>query len=323
VTPPETLLLTIDALSAGTRLDVFLSGKIDGLSRSRLQTLVRECHVLLNSLPARPSHVLRTGDLVSARIPAESAPSAVAAEDIPLAILYEDADLVVLNKPAGLVVHPGAGNASGTVVNALIHHFGGLSVIGGIERPGIVHRLDKETSGCLLIAKSDSSQAAIAAQFAARQIEKTYLALVEGCPRIPHGEISAAITRHKVHRQKMTVSDRGRESFTAFRVLGTHNSLSLLECRPKTGRTHQIRVHLKHLGHPVVGDPLYGRRGPHTRHFLHAWKIAFTHPSTAKHVTFCAPLPDEFPAWTREAAVSANPSNARGKPARKQSDQGS
>jgi len=295
--------LPIDLTTAGRRLDVFLSAQIPDLSRSRLQALVRAGDILLNGLVARPSQVLRDGDLVRVSIPDEPVPSGILAEEISLSILHEDEDLIVLNKPAGLVVHPGAGNATGTIVNALMHHCGGLSLIGGVERPGIVHRLDKETSGCLLIAKTDAAHGALCRQFENRTVEKTYLAVVDGCPRMPHGEISAAISRHQVHRQKMAVSDRGREATTYFRVIASEGSQSLVECRPRTGRTHQIRVHLKHLGHPVVGDPLYGRRGTHARHFLHAWRILFEHPITGKRVSFSAPLPADFPGWTHSAAL--------------------
>jgi 23S rRNA pseudouridine1911/1915/1917 synthase len=238
-------------------------------------------------------------------IPEEVLPAAAMAEDIPLDILYEDPAILVLNKPAGLVVHPGAGNREGTLVNALLFHCAGLSVIGGEERPGIVHRLDKETSGCLLVAKSDAAHRALSAQFADRLVQKTYLALVEGVPRMPHGKIEASISRHAVHRQKMTVSERGRESVTQYRVLGSSLGKTLMECQPRTGRTHQIRVHLKHLGHPIVGDPLYGRRSGHLRHFLHAWKISFTHPESGKPIGFCAPLPPDFPQWARDALEAA------------------
>ncbi|MEI6035401.1 MAG: RluA family pseudouridine synthase [Verrucomicrobiae bacterium] len=290
------------AEGAGSRLDRFLSSWIAGFSRVRLQGFVKDGHVLVNGAPARSSQTLRADDRVEVKIPEESAPSPVLAQDIPLDILHEDAELLVLNKAAGLVVHPGAGNADGTVVNAILHHCAGIRIVGGEDRPGIVHRLDKETSGCLLIAKTEPAHRWISEQFAERHIEKTYLALVEGIPRMPHGSIEARIGRHAVHRQKMTVSERGRDATTKYRVLANWEGKALVECRPLTGRTHQIRVHLKHLGHPVVGDPLYGRRGTHSRHFLHAWKIALVHPATGKAASFTAPVPADFPAWAREAA---------------------
>lgn len=298
--PRESRIVSIE--EAGVRLDHFLGTWITGFSRVRLQGFVKDGHVLLNGAPSRPSHPLRTGDLVEVGIPEVSTPAPAPAQDIPLDILHENAEFLVLNKPAGLVVHPGAGNADGTVVNAILHHCAGIRIVGGEDRPGIVHRLDKETSGCLLIAKTESAHRHLSSEFAERHVEKTYLALVEGVLRMPHGTIEAPIGRHAVHRQKMAVVDRGRHSITKYRLLASSEGKSLVECRPHTGRTHQIRVHLKHLGHPVVGDPLYGRRGSHTRHFLHAWKIAFADPSTGKPVSFTAPVPVDFPVWAIEAA---------------------
>lgn len=292
---------------AGIRLDRYLGTVLPDFSRMRLQAFIREGCILVNGSPTRPSQILRVGDEIRVTVPEEVEPSAAKAQDIPLDILHEDAAVLVLDKPAGLVVHPGAGNADGTLVNALLFHCAGLSVIGGVERPGIVHRLDKETSGCLVIAKTDFAHRSLSGQFADRLVQKSYLALVEGIPRMPHGRIEAAIGRHPIHRQKMTVSERGRASVTQYRVLASSLGKALVECQPRTGRTHQIRVHLKHLGHPIVGDPLYGRRGGHSRHFLHAWKISFTHPETGKPLDFCAPLPPDFPAWAIEA------SNAPGK----------
>jgi len=291
---------------ANVRLDHFLGSWITGFSRMRLQGFVRDGHVLVNGTPSRPSQLLRAGDCVGVVIPEESAPAPAPPQDIPLDILHENADYLVLNKPAGLVVHPGAGNADGTVVNAILHHCAGIRMVGGEDRPGIVHRLDKETSGCLLIAKTESAHLHLSAEFAERHVEKTYLALVEGTLRMPHGTIEARIGRHAVHRQKMAVNDRGRDAVTKYRLLASSEGKSLVECRPHTGRTHQIRVHLKHLGHPVVGDPLYGRRGSHNRHFLHAWKIAFKDPAKGKSVSFTAPVPTDFPAWAIEAAGKQN-----------------
>ena len=282
---------------ARLRLDRHLSTVLTAFSRVRLQTFIREGRVLVNGAAARPSQTLRAGDEIRVKVPDEVEPAVARAQDIPLDILYEDAAVLVLNKRAGLVVHPGAGNAEGTLVNALLFHCAGLSVIGGVERPGIVHRLDKETSGCLVIAKTDAAHQSLSRQFAERLVKKSYLALVEGIPRMPHGKIEAAIGRHAVHRQKMAVNERGRESVTQYRVLASFEGKTLMECQPRTGRTHQIRVHLKHLGHPIVGDPLYGRRGGHARHFLHAWKISFAHPGNGKPMEFCAPLPPDFPEW--------------------------
>ena len=295
----------VEAGDEGGRFDRFLGLRMPSFSRVRLQEFIRGGDALLNGSPARPSQNLRLGDKINVAIPADPLPCEMPAQDIPLDILYEDASIVVLNKPAGLVVHPGAGNADGTVVNALLHHCGGIAVIGGVERPGIVHRLDKETSGCLVAAKTDAAHHSLSEQFAGRQVEKVYLALVEGCPRMPHGTISAAISRHKIHRQRMAVDDRGREAVTHYRVLASQEGKALVECRPKTGRTHQIRVHLKHIGHGIVGDPVYGRRGTHLRHFLHAWKLSFEHPADKSKVTFTAPIPADFPAWAAAALLPA------------------
>jgi 23S rRNA pseudouridine1911/1915/1917 synthase len=282
---------------AGERFDRFVAAQLPELSRSRVQALIRSGDILLNGASARLSESLRVDDLVTARIP-DSAPLAeLQAEDIPLAVLHEDSDLIVIDKPAGLVVHPGAGNATGTLVQALLHHCTDLSGIGGVERPGIVHRLDKETSGCLVVAKNDLAHQSLAAQFAGRTVEKTYLAIVEGTLRRGSGVVDAAIGRHRSNRQKMAVdaTGKGREAVTHYRVLAAADGLSLVECQPKTGRTHQIRVHLKHLGHPLAGDPVYGRRGHFERHLLHAWKLAFDHPRSGERLTFTSPVPADFP----------------------------
>ncbi|MDX2079613.1 MAG: RluA family pseudouridine synthase [Terrimicrobiaceae bacterium] len=296
--------MTVPPESAGIRLDHFLRGAMGEVSRSRIQARIRAGEILLNDRPARPSEELRGGDRITVPEPPPPAPALIAAEEIPLSVLFEDEALLVIDKPAGLVVHPGAGNSEGTLVNALLHHCRGLSSIGGVERPGIVHRLDKETSGCLVVAKSDAAHHSLARQFAGREVKKTYIALVEGRLRHPHGEIDAAIGRHPVHRQKMAVHERGRPAQTHYRLRATDGSVSLVECHPRTGRTHQIRVHLKHLGHAILGDPVYGRRGTHTRHFLHAWKIGFKHPTTGRDVSFEAALSPDFPEWARAALAT-------------------
>lgn len=286
----------VEAVDAGERLDLFLAGRLDGVSRSRIQSLIRSGQVWLNGAPSRASEPLREGYVVLWREPAAVACDNATAEDIPLDILYEDADIVVVNKPAGMVVHPGAGHADGTLVSALLHHCGSLSQIGGVERPGIVHRLDKETSGCLVVAKNDMAHQSLAEQFADREVKKTYLAVVEGCPRIRAGVIDEPIERHRVNRQKMAIArdDRGRSARTEYTVLAKKDNLTLIECKPLTGRTHQIRVHLKHLGFPIAGDPIYGHRRNYERHLLHAWKLAITHPREQVPMTFEAPPPIEF-----------------------------
>jgi len=218
-------------------------------------------------------------------------------EPIPLDVLFEEEDLIVINKPAGLTVHPGAGQREHTLVNALLSYCTTLSGIGGKERPGIVHRLDKETSGCLVVAKNDTAHRELSKQFAARTVEKIYLALVAGKLRKPAGIIDEKIGRHPVHRQRMSVSARrGRAAKTDYRVIRSSDQVSLIECRLHSGRTHQIRVHLHHLGHPVLGDKIYALRFAKNlpRQMLHAWKLGFRHPRTGEWKNFEAPLPSDF-----------------------------
>jgi 23S rRNA pseudouridine1911/1915/1917 synthase len=238
---------------------------------------------------------LRAGDVLTLTEP-PAVPTETVAEDISLDVLFEDDDLIVLNKPAGLVVHPAAGNWSGTVVNALLHHCQTLSGIGGEQRPGIVHRLDKDTSGCLVVAKNDVAHQSLAKQFAGREVTKIYLALVVGKFKRLSGTIEAPIGRHPVQRKKMTVvtGDRGRASKTGYRVLHELPVGTLVECTLHTGRTHQIRVHLKHLGHPLLGDEVYGRKGSFARQMLHAWKLGFVHPRTGNRLNFESPIPPDF-----------------------------
>jgi 23S rRNA pseudouridine1911/1915/1917 synthase len=291
-----TTQLVVPKESARLRLDVFLANEIKDLSRSRLQQLIRGEFVSLNGKPARPRDVVRENDLVKVcQPPAEKIDNQP--EPIPLQILFEDVDLIVINKPAGLVVHPGAGHREGTLVNALLHHCPDLSGIGGKERPGIVHRLDKETSGCIVIAKNDATHRALSLQFAERTVEKIYLALVAGKLRKTTGTIDASIGRHRVDRQRMSVSsERGREARTEYRVIGSGEKSSLVECKLHSGRTHQIRVHLRHVGHPVLGDKIYGAKfaKDFSRQMLHAWKLGFAHPNNGKWKLLEAPLPDDF-----------------------------
>ena len=279
---------------AGWRLDRYLAAVLPELSRSRLQALIRAGEVQLEGKTVRAREVVHRGDVVRLTIP-QPAEIATEAEDIPLDLLFEDDDLLVINKPAGLVVHPGAGNQAHTLVNALLHHCPKLSGIGGKRRPGIVHRLDKETSGCLVVAKNDAAHLELARQFAGREVTKIYLALVSGTPKRPRGVIEAAIGRHPVHRKKMQVDPRrGRPAKTEYRVLQSLGKISLVECILHSGRTHQIRVHLHHLGHPVIGDAVYGRKGTAPRQMLHAWKLGFTHPRSKDAMFFEAPVPDDF-----------------------------
>ena len=282
--------------AAGLRLDHFLAVKLPHLSRSRLQTLIKEGHIRVAGNTAKPGEKLQSGKLVTVHEPEAAPLTGTEAEDLPLEVLYEDDDLLVLNKAAGMVVHPAAGNPSGTIVNALLHHCTSLSGIGGEQRPGIVHRLDKETSGCLVVAKNDLAHQGLSKQFAGRTILKVYLALASGHFAKKSGVIEAEIARHPVHRKKMSVveSGRGRASTTDYRVLRELPGASLVECTLHTGRTHQIRVHLKHLGHPLLGDELYGRRAGYARQMLHAWKLGFAHPRTGEWMEFQSPIPHDF-----------------------------
>lgn len=289
--------------SAGQRLDHFLSRALPGYSRARLRAWIEEGRVRAAGAARKPSYKLRAGDLVEVE-PREAAPLKAAAEEIPLEILYEDDDVVAIDKPAGMVVHAGAGCSSGTLVNALLHHFRLLSTVGGDLRPGIVHRLDKGTSGVLLVARTDAAHRHLAAQFANRQVEKTYLALVEGAPQRESGEIEAPITRDPVRRTRMTARlEYGRAAYTAWRVLQRLPGFTLLEVMIGTGRTHQIRVHLASIGHPVAGDTLYGAsarpkgRPPLQRPWLHAWRIRFASPASGRTITVEAPLPADLVAW--------------------------
>jgi len=281
---------------AKLRLDQFLAKRLLEYSRSRLQQLIRGGFVRLNGTTSRPRQIVRVGDKIDLTEPPMEKIE-LRPEPIPLKVIFEDDDLIVINKPTGLTVHPGAGQREHTLVNALLSHCATLSGIGGKERPGIVHRLDKETSGCLVVAKNDIAHRELSKQFAARTVEKIYLALVAGKLRKPTGLIEENIGRHPVHRQRMRVTSvRGRTATTEYRVIRSSDQASLIECRLHSGRTHQIRVHLHHLGHPVLGDKMYAPRFAKNfpRQMLHAWKLGFRHPGTGDWKNFVAPLPDDF-----------------------------
>jgi len=293
---PPAIELVVPKEAFGTRLDRFLADRFSQYSRSRIQQLIKSGSITVNGEVARARDPVHPGETIRLVEPPVEKTSTTP-EPIPLEILFEDDDLIVINKPPGVVVHPGAGHIRHTLVNALLHHCRNLSGIGGKERPGIVHRLDKETSGCLVVAKNDETHRSLSDQFAARTVEKIYLALVTGAIRKPAGSIDEKIGRHPVHRQRMSVSpERGRAARTDYRVLAAGNGMSLVECTLHSGRTHQIRVHLHHLGHPVVGDKVYGRKtsGHHERQMLHAWKLGFEHPRTKEWMRFEAPLPNDF-----------------------------
>ena len=299
----ETIIVEQTLMSA--RLDKFLSEKLPAHSRGEFQRLIEAGVILINGRPAKITHHPRAGESIEIHWP-ETQPAEALPEEIPLHVLFEDADLLVLNKPPGLVVHPAAGHATGTLVNALLHHCAGqLSGIGGVARPGIVHRLDKDTSGCLVVAKNDAAHLALSAQFAARKVEKVYHAIVCGKLAKNEGAINASIARHAVQRKKMSVVTRGgREALTTYRVLEPLAGAMLVEARIQTGRTHQIRVHFQHLGHPLVGDVTYGPRPNQrlaesvhckaSRQMLHARRLVFVHPRTTKPIAVEAPWPEDF-----------------------------
>src|SRR5438876_9676972 len=295
-------LLTIERTLPSERLDIYLRSKFPAVSRGAIQRLIEEGHILVNGKLVKPTHTPRAGEQVQVHWP-EASPASAHPEDIPLEILYEDRALLVLNKPAGLVVHPASGHERHTLVNALLHHCGEeLSGIGGVARPGIVHRLDKETSGCLVVAKNDSTHQALAYQFAVRKVSKVYHAIVGGELAEASGEVAVPIARHPSHRKRMAATfGPARYASTSFRELERLRGATLVEATLHTGRTHQIRVHFQFLGHALVGDETYGQRQNRRftevtgyaapRVMLHAHKLAFIHPRSGKRLCFESPRP--------------------------------
>ena len=316
-------ILTVDAQEAGERLDRFLARRLPQLSRSRLQALIRAGRVARNGMAASElGQKTKAGETYTVEVP-DPEPAVPLAQAIPLAVVHEDADLLVIDKPAGLTVHPGPGHAAGTLVNALIAHCGAsLSGIGGVRRPGIVHRLDKDTSGLLVVAKSDRAHRGLSEQFAAHgadgRLERRYLAIVWGAPERQRGAIEAALARSRANRTKIAVVSEaaGRRAVTRYEVLATYPSgakaplASLLRLTLETGRTHQVRVHLAHIGHPLLGDMTYGAGFKASarkldqeaqaalvelgRQALHAAELAFVHPVTGKRLSFASPLPADM-----------------------------
>jgi 23S rRNA pseudouridine1911/1915/1917 synthase len=289
--------LEVSADDRGKRLDQFLRERLPQYSRSRLQDWIDQGRVLVNGAPEKRSYLVKGAERIQVH-PGELAPLKATAEDLPLEVLYEDADVIAINKPAGMLVHSGAGHHSGTLVNAVLHRFGKLSGVGGELRPGIVHRLDRFTSGVILIARSDAAHRNLAGQFAARQVEKIYVALAHGRVKNDSGRINTPIARDPVRRVRMTARlAHGRQAITSYQVIRRFKELTLLEVKIGTGRTHQIRVHLASIGHPVVGDKLYGAPASALgRYFLHARQITFTSPGTGEQITISAPLPAELEA---------------------------
>jgi 23S rRNA pseudouridine1911/1915/1917 synthase len=284
------------AATDGERLDVFVARNLPDLTRSRIRKLIDEGFVTVDGrLPAKAGLALAPGRRVQVTVP-PPAPTALEPEAIPLRVVYEDADFLAVDKPAGLAVHPSPGHETHTLVNAVLAHCTDLSGIGGEQRPGIVHRLDKDTSGLILVAKNDAAHVSLARQLKERRVEKTYVALVDGRVRPAAGVIDAPLGRHPVQRKKQAVVARGREARTRYRTLREVDGRTLLELHPETGRTHQIRVHLASIGHPVTGDALYGR-GPIPglqRQFLHAQRLVFQHPRTNGRLELAAPLAEDL-----------------------------
>ncbi len=290
----EKVVLTVER--GGERLDQALAALLPGLSRMQAKRLIQAAAVTVNGEPCKPAYRVMPGDRLEVELPKAEEP-AIRPESIPLSLVYEDAYLLAVDKPAGLVVHPGAGHETGTLVHALLARYPEVIDVGGVGRGGIVHRLDKETSGLLLVARDAATHAALQRQFKRRQVSKTYLALVEDRVEPREGIIEAPIGRSKRERKRMAVLHSGRPAVTQYRVLRIFRGYTLLEVRPHTGRTHQVRVHLAWLGYPVVGDRVYGRQRqpllPH-RHFLHASRLAFVHPVTGEKLELEAPLPPEL-----------------------------
>jgi 23S rRNA pseudouridine1911/1915/1917 synthase len=301
--------INVTEKESGKRLDLFLSGTHLNLSRSQAKNLIERHLMFLNQKPTKPSAHVKTGDIVSGSLP-KPEPLSLKPEPLPLTILYEDPSIIVIDKPSGIVVHPAYGNPSGTLVNALLYHCKDLSGINGVLRPGIVHRLDKDTSGVMVVAKEDQAFHHLTKQFKTRTVEKLYLAIVYGKFGQNEGLIDSAIGRHPSERKRMsTRTRRGKAAITRWKKVEEFDSCTLLEISPQTGRTHQIRVHLTSMGHPVLGDPLYGRKGrPGTIHdpalkecvkrihrqALHAHRLKFDHPRTGERLQFVSPVPQDM-----------------------------
>ena len=315
--PADVRDFRVELLDTGQRLDVFVAGRLPECTRSHAAWLIRQGYILVDGLASKPSYKVKRREQIRIRLPAP-APSQLIAEPLALKIIFEDRDLIVIDKPAGMVVHPAAGHHSGTLVHGILYHCPDLAGIGGEKRPGIVHRLDKETSGLLVVAKNDAALNGLAMQFKSRTIRKQYLALVHGAPRQDEGIIDLPVGRHPVERKRMsTHSGRAREALTLWRVKARFPGTTLLALDLKTGRTHQIRVHCQAMGFPIVGDPVYGRKGAlkiwagknpalhqvlkqARRQMLHACQLGFRHPVDGRELIFKAPPPDDMAAMLEQ-----------------------
>ena len=280
--------------TGGERLDVYLADRRSDLSRSRIRRLIDDGNVTVDGCPTKASTRLVAGQTVALDLPPPS-PAELRPWDIPLSVVFEDDDLIVIDKPAGMTVHPAPGNEDRTLANAVLAHAPDIEGIGGERRPGIVHRLDKDTSGLIVVAKNERVHSHLSEQFKSREVSKVYLALVAGHPSPPEADIDAPIGRHPHDRQRMAVVSTGRPAITRYRVVTSYKRATLVEARPRTGRTHQIRVHLASVGHPVVGDVTYGRPVEGlSRQFLHAFRLAFVHPASGETIRFTAELPNDL-----------------------------
>ena len=296
------LIIVEDQL--GTRLDQYLAAQLPELSRARIQALIKDGEITVNGKATKAKTPVERNMRIEVNIP-EPEPAEAQPQDIPISVLFEDKHVIVIDKESGMVVHPAAGNPDGTLVNAVLFHCGDLSGIGGVERPGIVHRLDKDTSGCIVVAKNDQAHLSLTTQFAERDTGKIYLAVVQGCPKEAKGTVFTNIGRHPVNRLKMAVVNpgSGKPAITDWEVLhyDAATDSSLVMCTLHTGRTHQIRVHMLHLGHPLIGDPIYAhpqrQKARPGRLMLHAWRLAFNHPADGRRIAIQSPIPAEYTPW--------------------------
>lgn len=293
----ESYTFTVTAEEAGSRIDKVVSMQNDAYSRSQVQDWLKEGHVMVNDSTVKPNYKAAVGDVVTIHIP-DPVELDIEAEDLQLDVYYEDEDVIVVNKPRGMVVHPAPGHTSGTLVNGLMHHCKDLSGINGVMRPGIVHRIDKDTSGLLMVAKNDAAHEKLVNQLVEKTVTRKYKAVVHGVIAHDYGTIDAPIGRDPKDRQKMGIVDHGKQAVTHFHVLERFDDFTLVECELETGRTHQIRVHMRYIGFPLAGDPKYGPRKtlPVDGQVLHAGVLGFVHPRTEEYMEFEAPAPPEFEA---------------------------